>query len=153
MSSYFITFRMQWKDSNLHPRYSEVLTSTTDKYMALPLSYIAVCTVSPKVRPTSALPGRCVFGFLTRLASWGANRRRIRLSLPSPLSTTPYVAMGLRVNRQRFRITVNLSGLTWEDTTAYAGKDLNLCQKILNEFEPLSLKYIKCITFMQQEYL
>lgn len=47
-----------------------------------------------------------------------ANRRRIRLSLPSPLSTTPYIAIGLRVNRQRFRITVNLSGLTWEDTTA-----------------------------------
>ena len=47
-----------------------------------------------------------------------ANRRGIRLSLPSPLSTTPYVAIGLRVNRQRFRTTVNLSGFTWEDTTA-----------------------------------
>ena len=34
--------------------------------------------------------------------------------------------MGLRVNRQRFRITVNLSGLTWEDTTASERQDSNL---------------------------
>ena len=100
--------------------------------MALPLSYIAVCTISPKVHPTSALPDRCVFGFFARLASWGANRRRIRLSLPSPLSTTPYVAMGLRVNRQRFRITVNLSGLTREDTSTDTGKDLHLTYRSIS---------------------
>lgn len=35
-----------------------------------PISYVPICTVSPKVRPTSALPDRCVFRFLTRLVFW-----------------------------------------------------------------------------------
>jgi hypothetical protein len=32
----------------------------------------------------------------------------------------------LNANRRDIRVTANLSGLTWEDTTAYQGEDLHL---------------------------
>ena len=102
--------------SQLHPRPCFPISSRSDmRRIPKGVSYFRI------TRPLRFQISRST-GFL------GATRRRIRLSLPSPLSTTPYVAMGLRVNRQRFRITANLSGLTWEDTTAYVGKDLHLTQ-------------------------
>ena len=79
------------------------------------------------MRPTSALPDRCVFSFLARLAFWVPTGGGFVL-----VQLTPLVRNGrhFKIGATVFLVVLfgklYPSGLTWEDTTASPGEDLHL---------------------------
>ena len=90
-----------------------------------------ICTISPKVRPTSALPDRCVFRFLTRLTfrvSTGEGFVCFHRTLPMPESIgIERTAYAMPIDEDSGQLYP--SGLTWEDTTASERQESNLHHK------------------------